>query len=147
MRNLVRKGRRIPRGIGRRGGRRPGRAAAAAMAGYCICPNCGRRYVHRRGVPCFQQKCLNCGVPMVRDFGGKIPATTLGWGEATGKKAEKQIPTIDVEKCIGCGICADRCPRNAIVITEGKAVVDSQLCSGCFACVPVCPKNAISVTL
>ena len=40
---------------------------AMGPAGNCICPNCGHRVPHRRGVPCTQVKCPACGSPMTRE--------------------------------------------------------------------------------
>ncbi len=51
------------------GGRRAGRGGgplAAGPVGDCVCPQCGRKEPHRRGVPCFERKCPNCGALMVR---------------------------------------------------------------------------------
>ena len=51
------------------GGRRSGRGRgplAAGPDGYCVCPQCGQREPHQRGVPCFERKCPNCGALMVR---------------------------------------------------------------------------------
>jgi len=54
------------RGLGRGGGR--GRMGGFGMgpAGYCVCPNCGKRVPHQRGVPCYQMKCPGCGTTMTR---------------------------------------------------------------------------------
>ena len=41
------------------GGRGPG--------GSCICPSCGEKVAHQRGVPCKDLKCPKCGSPMVRE--------------------------------------------------------------------------------
>ncbi len=49
-------------GGGRMGGNRPG----AGPSGYCVCPSCGAKVAHTRGVPCYQQKCPKCGSQMVR---------------------------------------------------------------------------------
>ncbi len=34
--------------------------------GQCVCPNCGHKLSHNRGVPCYQQKCPKCGTSMTR---------------------------------------------------------------------------------
>lgn len=35
--------------------------------GNCVCPNCGERAPHQRGVPCNSVKCPKCGSNMVRE--------------------------------------------------------------------------------
>ncbi len=56
-----------------------------------------------------------------------------------------KIIKINVEKCIGCGICANTCKQNAIEIIDGKAkVVRESSCDGIGNCLPVCPVNAIT---
>lgn len=34
---------------------------------FCVCPQCGDRQPHRRGIPCKEQKCAQCGCPMTRE--------------------------------------------------------------------------------
>ena len=45
--------------------------------------------------------------------------------------------------CIGCGACANVCPKNAIRMENEIAIVDSSLCIGCGMCEKTCPKNVI----
>jgi predicted Fe-Mo cluster-binding NifX family protein len=52
-----------------RGVQRLGRMAgplAAGPGGSCVCPRCGRREPHERGIPCAQKQCPTCGVAMTR---------------------------------------------------------------------------------
>ncbi|MCK5915566.1 MAG: 4Fe-4S binding protein [Deltaproteobacteria bacterium] len=51
---------------------------------------------------------------------------------------------VDVENCIACGDCADRCHMEAIEVAT-TAVVDLNRCIGCGVCVPVCDYDAISL--
>ncbi len=61
-------------GGGAGAGRGAGRGAGGGrMGGYslgpggeCVCPNCGHRVPHRRGVPCAQETCPKCGTRMTR---------------------------------------------------------------------------------
>ena len=57
----------------------------------------------------------------------------------------KKIITIDKDKCVGCGLCANACKESAIGIVDGKAVLlHEDHCDGLGNCLPVCPTNAIS---
>lgn len=57
----------------------------------------------------------------------------------TGRRA---VPTVVAEKCVGCGICVDVCPEDAIEIDK-RAVINTPVCTGCAACTYECPNEAI----
>ncbi len=60
--------------------------------------------------------------------------------------ATNYLSIIDQELCIGCGECVDRCPTDAIVLSdEGKAERDENSCLGCGLCARFCPQEAISL--
>jgi len=50
-------------------------------------------------------------------------------------------------ECTGCGICADLCPSDAILMTREMALPEpvSGRCTGCMTCVEECPFEAIVV--
>lgn len=56
------------RGGGERGGGhgRTGGSQAAGPDGECVCPSCGHREPHQRGVPCTERNCPQCHAPMTR---------------------------------------------------------------------------------
>jgi len=57
-------------GRGQGGGRRPQPAAGTPgtqAAEFCVCLQCGQRTPHERGVPCYTQKCPQCGGTMARE--------------------------------------------------------------------------------
>jgi hypothetical protein len=48
------------RGLG--GGNKPG----SGPGGFCVCPSCGKRVPHQRGIPCTSQTCPECGATMIK---------------------------------------------------------------------------------
>jgi len=55
------------RGLGRGGGRgRQPDGFGLGPSGECVCPSCGAKTPHQRGVPCYQVKCPKCNSPMTR---------------------------------------------------------------------------------
>lgn len=55
-------------GQGGRGGGGGGQGGGAMGAGgSCLCPKCGRRFPHQRGVPCLNERCEDCGVALIRE--------------------------------------------------------------------------------
>jgi hypothetical protein len=56
------------RGAGAPGGRgRMGGSQAAGPGGNCICPSCGTKAPHQRGLPCNRRPCPKCGTTMTRE--------------------------------------------------------------------------------
>lgn len=55
------------------------------------------------------------------------------------------VASVDQEHCIGCGICAEVCRFDAILVgDEGwEFSADPVACEGCAACVYQCPEEAI----
>lgn len=53
------------------------------------------------------------------------------------------VPRIDVYKCDGCGICAQRCPPQVMGLIKGKGAILVDLCEECGICHEVCPRGAI----
>ncbi len=53
---------------------------------------------------------------------------------------------LDIDKCIGCGMCEIVCPHTVFEIKDKKAkIIDRDKCMECGACVKNCPVRAIKV--
>lgn len=54
-------------------------------------------------------------------------------------------PTVDEEKCTGCGTCVDFCHSSVYSLEEKAKVASPFKCIvGCTGCFNQCPENAIS---
>ena len=53
------------------------------------------------------------------------------------------VPQVDDSKCTYCGMCAEACEYNAIVVVKERVLVFPELCHGCGGCSYVCPADAI----
>jgi formate hydrogenlyase subunit 6/NADH:ubiquinone oxidoreductase subunit I len=54
---------------------------------------------------------------------------------------------IDVDQCIKCGICARKCPTNAITVDRDASTWEIQRmqCIQCGCCAEVCPKKCLTM--
>ena len=59
---------------------------------------------------------------------------------------------IDTERCKGCGLCVEVCPKNGIVISNHSnkngyfpAQASNAECTGCAICAIICPEAIIEV--
>jgi len=63
------------------------------------------------------------------------------------ERTSEQTICVDVDRCTGCGACAEVCPTGAICLVDGEsgryAEVNQSECCGCEACVDACPEGAI----
>ncbi len=77
-------------------------------------------------------------------------------GEVKGSPGDYSITLrhapryVDIKKCISCGLCAKKCPSNAIFLPFAQAVpqaymIDMSRCKRCGVCVKACPRDAINL--
>ena len=63
-----------------------------------------------------------------------------------GKERPRPVAFIDPQKCIGCTLCIQACPVDAIVgASKQMHVVLTEWCTGCDLCIPPCPVDCISM--
>lgn len=64
-------------------------------------------------------------------------------GEA---KLEKTVVIIDEQLCIGCTLCIQACPVDAILgAAKQMHTVIAAECTGCNLCIPPCPEDCIHI--
>jgi electron transport complex protein RnfB len=63
-----------------------------------------------------------------------------------GREAPRSLAVIDESACIGCALCLQACPVDAIVgAAKRMHVVIAAHCTGCELCIPVCPVDCIAL--
>lgn len=63
-----------------------------------------------------------------------------------GEERPRPVAFIDPLKCIGCTLCIQACPVDAIVgASKQMHVVLTDWCTGCDLCIPPCPVDCISM--
>lgn len=56
------------------------------------------------------------------------------------------VALIDEPRCIGCALCIDACPVDAIAGARGYLhSVIAEYCTGCKLCLPPCPVDCIDM--
>ncbi|WP_151446025.1 electron transport complex subunit RsxB [Lacisediminimonas profundi] len=101
-------------------------AVAAGEAGYNQCPPGGAEGVRRLA--------SLLGKPV-------IPLNPVN-----GIERPRPVAVIDEDLCIGCTLCIQACPVDAIVgAAKQMHTVIPELCTGCDLCVPPCPVDCIAM--
>jgi heterodisulfide reductase subunit A len=64
-------------------------------------------------------------------------------------KISPLVSQVDVEKCIGCGLCTEVCAFNAIILEDMDGKLRAKnipaSCKGCGLCASSCPQHAIDM--
>ena len=57
-----------------------------------------------------------------------------------------EVPVINQEKCIGCGLCVSVCTCGALVLVNNVVtIIETEVgCDWCTVCEAVCPTGAIA---
>lgn len=63
-----------------------------------------------------------------------------------GTESPRALASIDENWCIGCTLCIQACPTDAILgANKLMHTVINEHCTGCALCVPVCPVDCIAM--
>jgi ferredoxin/coenzyme F420-reducing hydrogenase delta subunit len=82
-----------------------------------------------------------------------VAALTVPWWMAKKRISASWTATVELPRCIGCGLCAKDCPFNAITMVpredgrkfEVQSSVNPNLCIGCGVCTGACDSQAINL--
>lgn len=83
------------------------------------------------------------GVARLAQLTGRPP---LPLDAQFGTEGPRVMAVIDEAWCIGCTLCLDACPTDAIVgMNKRMHTVIEAHCTGCELCIPVCPVDCIAL--
>lgn len=91
-------------------------------------------------------RCPPGGDAVIAELARVTGRAPLPLDPACGSTASLEVAVIDEAACIGCTLCIEACPVDAILGAPKRmhAILPS-LCSGCGLCVPPCPVDCITM--
>jgi electron transport complex protein RnfB len=115
------------------------------------CTKCGypacRPYAEAvaRGEANYNQ-CPPGGVEGIARLAALLGKPVIPLNSANGVERPRPLAVIDEQVCIGCTLCMQACPVDAIVgAPKQMHTVIVELCTGCDLCVPPCPVDCIAM--
>ncbi|MFZ6768554.1 electron transport complex subunit RsxB [Undibacterium sp. Di26W] len=118
-----------------------------------------------------QTQCTKCGYPACRPYAEAIADGTANYNQCPpggqegmqrlahilgkpllpldsshGRERERPVAVIEEAYCIGCTLCIQACPVDAIIgAPKQMHTIIPALCTGCDLCVAPCPVDCISM--
>ena len=116
------------------------------QCGQCTYPGC-RPYAEAiaKGEADINQ-CPPGGEGVINELADLLGVDPKPLNEEHGEHTEKTVVYIDEDICIGCTLCIQACPVDAIVgAAKLMHTVIEKECTGCDLCIPVCPVDCIYI--
>ena len=89
-------------------------------------------------------RCPPGGAPGIAKLAGLLGSGELPLDPECGEHKPLEVAFIDEPHCIGCTLCIQACPVDAIVgASRLMHTVLPDLCTGCELCIPPCPVDCI----
>ncbi len=114
------------------------------QCGQCGFPGC-RPYAEAiaRGEADINQ-CPPGGEAVIQALADLLGRDPKPLNEEHGQHKEKMVAVIDEQVCIGCTLCIQACPVDAILgAAKQMHTVIADECTGCELCIPPCPVDCI----
>jgi len=90
-------------------------------------------------------RCPPGGEEGIKRLAELLGVEPIPFGEGMAPKP-KSVAVIDENTCIGCTLCIQACPVDAIVgAAKQMHTIVADLCTGCELCLPPCPVDCISM--
>lgn len=91
-------------------------------------------------------QCPPGGSAGIAQLAALLGRTPLPLNPIHGAEQPLRVAVIDEALCIGCTLCIQACPADAIVgATKRMHTVLPHACTGCDLCVPPCPMDCIAM--
>jgi H+/Na+-translocating ferredoxin:NAD+ oxidoreductase subunit B len=91
-------------------------------------------------------RCPPGGSQGIRQLSALLGRQALALDPSCGFEGPLALAQIDEARCIGCAICIDACPVDAIVgAARQMHTVVEVFCTGCELCVAPCPVDCIAM--
>ena len=91
-------------------------------------------------------QCPPGGAAGVRKLAALLGRESKPLNPANGAERRRAVARIDEARCIGCTLCIQACPVDAIVgAAKLMHSVVAELCTGCDLCLPPCPVDCIDM--
>lgn len=91
-------------------------------------------------------QCPPGGMPTIEALADLLGREVKPLNPENGRESARRVALIDEETCIGCTLCIQACPVDAIVgAAKQMHSVIAKECTGCDLCLPPCPVDCIDM--
>lgn len=91
-------------------------------------------------------RCPPGGEPVIQALAKLLGGPVLALDPACGAHRPFSVALIDEEHCIGCTLCIQACPVDAIIgANQLMHTVAADQCTGCERCIAPCPVDCITM--